>query len=295
MKKLFVTGGSGFVGGHVTEKARPNWDVSATYQSQPFNMESVQAIGLQMENVDSISYALRTVKPDVVIHCAAWSDLDRCEQNQGKAYQINVKATVTLAKMCAELNIRLIFTSSDMVFDGEKGNYTESDQTMPINVYGKMKLTAEKEIQSVCTNYVIARVALVYGKPIASGNSFSEKILAHLNKGEPVPLFIDQFRTPIWVQTLAQGLLELAESDFTGIIHLGGPERIDRYTFGLQLAEMTQHTFTLCQSIHMSEMPTIAPRPKDASLNIKLARKILSIPFMDCRQALAYDYAIHKD
>lgn len=295
MRKLFITGGSGFVGGHVAEKAKSSWDVSATYQSHPFDMKSVQAVGLQLEDEDLISEVIRTVKPDTVIHCAAWSDLDRCEQNPEKAYQINVKGTNILAKICAESNIRLIFTSSDMVFDGEKGNYSESDQTMPINVYGKTKQMAEQEIQSICSDYVIVRVALVYGKPMVSGNSFSEKILARLREGKSMPLYVDQFRTPIWVQTLAQGLLELAENGFTGIIHIGGPERIDRYAFGLQLAEITKHSFKLCQSIRMSEMPTIAPRPKDASLNIRLARQILHSPFIDCRQGLEHDYAFHKE
>ena len=295
MKKLIITGGSGLVGGHVAFKARAEWEVYATFQSNPFTISSVQSVLLRLEDKKSISEIIHRIQPDAVIHCAAWSDLEQCEQNRESAFQINTESTVALAEACVESGIRLIFTSSDMVFDGEQGNYVESDLPRPINIYGETKLLAEDKIRTICSNYVIVRVALVYGKPITRGNSFSEKILNCFREGKSVPLFTDQFRTPVWVQTLAEALLELVDHDYTGNIHIGGSERVDRYTFGLILAGIARHPSKLCQPIRMSDLPTTAPRPKDTSLNISLAKKILKTHFIDYREGLSLDYSVDKN
>jgi dTDP-4-dehydrorhamnose reductase len=295
MKKLLVTGGSGLIGGHVASKASGVWEVYATCRSNPVDLSSVQSILLRLKDNDSILEVIRQIRPDVVIHCAAWSDLDRCEQDRKHAFQINAEGTAVLAKVCAESNIRLIFTSSDMVFDGKKGNYTESDNPRPINVYGETKLFAEENIRSVCSNYVIVRVALVYGKPAICGNSFSEKIVIQLRQGKSVPLFTDQFRTPVWVQTLADALVKLAGHDYVGTLHIGGSEKVDRYTFGLVLAEIGQYPSELCRPVSMFDLPTVAPRPQDTSFNISLAKKMLKIPFTSYRKGLSFDYSVEEN
>jgi dTDP-4-dehydrorhamnose reductase len=295
MKKLLVTGGSGLIGGQVAFKANEAWEVYATRRSNPVNLSSVQSVLLHLEDQNAIPKVIHRIRPDAVIHCAAWSDLDRCEQDKKRAFQINAENTAVLAEVCAESNIRLIFTSSDMVFDGEKGNYTESDIPRPINVYGETKLSAEEKIRSIGSNYVIVRVALVYGKPVTRGNSFSEKILNRFREGKSVPLFTDQFRTPVWVRTLADALIELAGHDYTGTLHIGGPEKTDRYVFGLALAEIAQYSSKLCEPVHMSDLKSIAPRPRDVSLNISLAQNILKTPFAGYRQGLLFDYSVREN
>ena len=294
MKRLLITGGSGLVGGHVAAKARLSREVYATCQSNPLNMSSVQSVLMRLEDKNSISDIVHRIQPDAVIHCAAWSDLDRCEQDKERAFKINAESSAALAEACAGSGIRLIFTSSDMVFDGEQGNYAESDAPQPINVYGETKLLAEENIRSICSNHVIVRVALVYGKPITRGNSFSEKILSRFREGKSIPLFTDQFRTPVWVQTLAGALLELADHDYTGTLHIGGSEKVDRYTFGVYLAGIGQYPSKLCDPIRMSDLQTTAPRPKDTSLNISLAKKILKTLFTGYREGLSFDYSVDK-
>ncbi len=283
------------IGGHIASKANTAWEVYATCRSNPVDLSSVQSILLRLEDKDSIPKVIQQIRPDVVIHCAAWSDLDRCEQDRKHAFQINAEGTAVLAKVCAGSNIRLIFTSSDMVFDGKKGNYTESDPPQPINVYGETKLLAEEQIQSVCSNYVIVRVALVYGKPVIRGNSFSEKIVNQFREGKSVPLFTDQFRTPVWVRTLADALLELASHDYAGMLHIGGSEKVDRYTFGLVLAEIGQYPSELCRPVSMFDLPTVAPRPQDTSFKISLAKKMLKTPFTSYRQRLSFDYSVEEN
>ena len=295
MKKLLVTGGSGLIGGQVASKASGVWEVYATCRSNPVDLPSVQSVLLRLEDPNSIPKVIRQIRPDAVIHCAAWSDLDQCEHDRERAFQINAESTAVLAEVCAESNIRLIFTSSDMVFDGKKGNYAESDNPRPINVYGETKLLAEANIRSVCSNYVIVRVALVYGIPVIRGNSFSEKIVNRFREGKSVPLFTDQFRTPVWVQTLADALMELSGHDYAGTLHIGGSEKVDRYTFGLTLAEIGQFPLKLCRPVSMFDLPTTAPRPQDTSFNISLAKKMLKTPFTGFREGLSADYSTDKN
>jgi len=275
MKRLLVTGGSGLVGGHVWDVARNDWEVFATYSSHSCAYPKVTFLPMDLENDDSIRSVITQVKPHAVIHCAAWPNIDICESEPERAFRINTEGSEILARACEEIQCRLIFTSTDMVFDGEKGSYSESDETHPINVYGQTKLAAEEKIQAACPNSVIARVALVYGKPQIHGNSFSEKILNAAGEGKVMNLFTDQIRTPVLVNDLARALLELADHDFQGIIHLGGATQVDRYQFGLRFADLRKIPKALIQPVTMDTVRPKAPRPRDVSLDTRLAQRIL--------------------
>lgn len=275
MKRLLITGGSGLVGGHICNQAANQWEVYATYHSNPFEMDGVSSIYCELRDEKNINKILEEIQPHVIIHCAAWSHIDGCEQSPNIADQINVQATEYLANYCHTNNSRLIFLSSDMVFDGKNGNYNEKDIVNPINYYGKTKVRSEQLILSFCSNFVIVRVALVYGKSITGGSSFSDKVIQQISQGQKMFLFIDQYRSPILVQELAMSLLEIAEMTWTGLIHLGGSERVDRYTFGLRLAELKQFPKEMLQPGSMNDVRFVGPRPKDVSLNIQKAKLIL--------------------
>jgi dTDP-4-dehydrorhamnose reductase len=292
MKTLLVTGASGLVGGHAAVRASGRFWVWAAYGSHPVSFPNVQSIALDLSDERSIRSVFERVRPDILIHCAAWSKLDECERNPRQSQKINVTATQILAELCAESGVpdrsefqdksgcRMIFTSSDMVFDGNRGNYSESDEPNPIQLYGRQKLEAERKIARVLKYHAIARLALVYGKSLNGGRSFSGEIVEKLERGDGVTLFTDQFRTPILVQNAADGLVELAEHAFTGIVHLGGPERISRFEFGAKLVEARGLPKSLIQPRLMAEIPSDAPRPKDVSLDTSLARRTLSIRFV---------------
>lgn len=287
--KLFITGGTGFLGGHVLTMAKAHWKVFASFRTQHPEVEDVSWVCMHLENTQAIFSILDAIRPDAVIHAGGMTKVDACEMEKEKAYQINVLATESIAKWCKKSHCKLVFVSSDMVFDGEKGNYTEEDSPNPLNWYGKTKSIAEERLLSIHPQSVCARSALIYGKPAVWGSSFSDELIKKFSQGEKVKLFTDQFRTPIYVPNLAQALLELAENSFTGIFHLGGPEKIDRYTFGLRLIEQCGFSPDLIQPIQMNEMPAIAPRPKDASLDISKARTVLKTQFFGIREGLEND------
>ncbi len=287
MKKLLITGGSGLIGGHLIQLARGDWTVSASFYQHPFSCSDVRAVSMDLSRPDDIRRVVEIVAPDVIIHCAAMSDLDLCEKEPELCYRINAEATGILAELSSEMGCRLIYTSSDMVFDGQKGFYSESDKVRPINIYGRAKRDGEERIKDSCPDHVIVRVALVYGPPVIRGNSFSEKILARIQNGKTVVLFEDQFRSPIYVVNLAHVLLELAELPFTGTLHLGGKDRVDRYTFGLTLAELKQISISLIVASRMQDVETTAPRPLDVSFDISKAQNLLKTALLGYREGLS--------
>ena len=275
MKKLLVMGGSGFVGGHVTIKAQGDWEVTSTFLDRPFRLPNVESVQLDITRTKDLRMIMERVRPDAVIHAAAWSGLERCEEDWEGAFSVNTESTWNIAELCKERESRLIFASSDMVFNGEIGPYSEAAAVHPINVYGETKVMAEQMIRSSLRDHVIARIALVYGRSVTGSNSFSEKVTTRLKQGKPMMLYTDQIRTPILVQDLAAALLELAVSDLSGTIHLGGAERVNRYEFGRRIAEIHGFPEQLLEPVTMETMPTKAPRPKDVSLDTTLARSVL--------------------
>ena len=173
-----------------------------------------------------------------------------------------------------------------MVFDGSRGNYKENESPNPISLYSNTKVNAEEFIKKNSSNYVIARVALVYGVGVTRHTSFFEKMIEKLEKKEAITLFYDQYRSPILVDNLAEALLDLAENDFVGIIHLGGNERISRWEFGLKTCEILDLPSENIAKGSMFDFPATAFRPRDISFDIELARKVLKIKLLSCDEGL---------
>jgi dTDP-4-dehydrorhamnose reductase len=286
MKRLLITGGSGFVGGHVMSQAKGKWDVFASYHTHPFTYTGVTPLPLNLGEERSIEAVVERIQPEVIIHTAVHGDIDICERHPEKAFHINATSTEIIAELCARMDCRLIYVSTDMVFDGEKGDYSETDDARPINVYGKTKLAAEKFVKSVCPNHVIARSALIYGPPVTGSNSFSERMINVLKSGGMMKLFTDQYRTPILVQNLAQALLELSELSFTGTIHLGGADRIDRFLFGKRLVDIKRLPADKITPAKMSDVRLDGPRPRDLSLNTRKAKGLIQTKLLGYYEGL---------
>ena len=264
------------------------FEVFSTWQSSLVDLPGVHMIQLDLTDPTEIRDVVRQVRPDVIIHCAAQSNLDAAHRDPDLAFQINVRSTEILAQEAEALGSRVIFTSSDMVFDGKRGGYAETDETSPVNVYGVSKAKAEVSLSGLSTNWVVARLALVYGRPRGGGGSFSEWIRKRMENDQPVPLFHDQYRTPILVNNLAELLLELAIGDFVGIIHLGGPDRIDRVSFAQKMAARHRLPTSGFLSTSMFDHIPEAERPQDVSLDIGLAQRLLKTPILGVDEGIEY-------
>ncbi|TVQ07824.1 MAG: SDR family oxidoreductase [Leptolyngbya sp. DLM2.Bin27] len=236
--RLLVTGASGFLGWHLCRAAQAVWQVEGTYhRHSPQSLPGVTLHGIDLGDLDAIAPWLDAIAPAAVIHTAALSQPNRCEQDPAQSYRVNVEATGVLAEFCARHQIPFVFTSTDQVFDGQSPPYSEASPPSPINLYGRHKAEAEVLVQTLHPTAAICRLPLLYGPPSPTAECFLQGFLRNLQAGQPLHLFTDEFRTPAYVEDVAAGLL-LALEKAPGLLHLGGPERLSRYDFGLRMAEV---------------------------------------------------------
>ncbi|MCA9743845.1 MAG: SDR family oxidoreductase [Deferribacteres bacterium] len=285
--ELLVTGASGFLGSHIMHQSPSETSIGIFQTNRPAD-DGHNYLQLDLTETNRVVAALKKYKPKALIHCAAKINIDWCEKHPQQAWLLNAELPATLAKACAELDCKFVFVSSDMVFDGEKGEYRESDSINPISYYGRAKAAAERAVLQACPQAIVARVALIYGLPVSTGrgSSFLTWVLDRLEAGLQVPLFVDQYRTPVEVSELAETLLILSGSDFQGIIHIAGGEKIDRYAFGEIVCGITGQNPALLQKSSYRDTLNDVLRPRDLSMRTDLLCEIIGHRLSHCGSAL---------
>ncbi|MBU6229944.1 MAG: NAD(P)-dependent oxidoreductase [Cyanobacteria bacterium REEB459] len=263
-RPLLITGASGFLGWHLTRLASPYWSVQGTYHQHPVDQVGVTMTCLDLSDLDRVQAWLAALNPGAVIHTAALSQPNVCEHQPQQSYAINVKATCTLAEFCGQRSIPFVFTSTEQVFDGEAAPYSEGSTPRPINTYGQHKLEAEQRIQTLHPHPIICRLPLLYGPATPRAGSFLQGFFQTLAAGQPLSVFVDEFRSPAYVEDVALGLL-LALREGVDLLHLGGPERISRYHFGLRIAEIFNVSPALLVPTEQRHSTMAARRPADLS------------------------------
>jgi dTDP-4-dehydrorhamnose reductase len=266
MKKILITGASGFLGWHLCQLAQKEWEVYGTYSSHCLEIPGIKMLKVDLTNLQQTKDLFTNIQPAAVIHTAAQSQPNYCQLHSQESYKINVAASGDLAGLCADNSIPLAFTSTDLVFNGLNPPYKETDQVCPVNIYGEQKIQAETLILSRYPSAAICRMPLMFGKETPVTKSFIQPFIQTLKSGKELSLFIDEFRTPVSANTAAQGLL-LAIKKVQGIIHLGGRESISRYEFGKLLVELFQLPSDKLKSCSQNDIKMAAPRPKDVSLD----------------------------
>jgi dTDP-4-dehydrorhamnose reductase len=287
--KLLITGLNGFVAGSIIAHARKKWEIHGVDITSPSGLPAdVQAHQLDLTDQEKVAALFDLIKPDAVIHTAAMANIDVCENNQELAWKINVGITETIARLSQECGAKMIVCSTDTVFDGIKGYYTEEDQPLAVNFYAKTKIEAEKIVLGASSKNIAARLSLVMGMPVmGKGNSFLADMIEKLGKGETVKFPANEIRTPIDVVTLGAALAELAGSNYAGIVHLSGNTRINRHQMAIQIAETLGYPSDLVEGTDSNALVGRAPRPNDASMVNHLAKNILSTPLCTLAEGLA--------
>jgi dTDP-4-dehydrorhamnose reductase len=247
---------------------------------------------LDLRDSLSLEAAIQGIRPDLIIHTAAYSRVAFCEDHPAAAYEMNTHVTEQIVKICSRRSTRMLFLSSDMVFDGVKGSYCEADAPCPLNYYGKSKLSAEGKVLTLGRNGVVARIALTYGQSAKLGNSFSEEIIRTVRDGRAYSLFTDQLRSFISVSNLTQALWEIAGGDFSGVIHLGGYEPGDRFTFGIKLTQRLGLNQKLLKTALAKETPRPQLHPLNNTFNVQHATDILKTRLLGIEEGLALEYPL---
>ncbi|OGD54858.1 dTDP-4-dehydrorhamnose reductase [Candidatus Bathyarchaeota archaeon RBG_13_38_9] len=275
--KILVTGASGLLGSKIVRLAtKKDHEIFSGY----FNNipDHGQPIKFDLQDKETIYHAITKIKPNVVIHCAALTDVDTCETNKTLTKKINIDGVKTIAEITSKLNSFLVFISTDYVFDGKQGNYRELDKTNPINYYGYSKLLGERIIAETNTDYLISRVSVIYGNKPASGKiNFALWLINNLKNNRDVKILTDQFISPTFNTNLAEMLLEASEKRLKGIYHMAGASKVSRYEFAEKLADTFNLNKTLIKKVKLDDMNWKARRPKDTSLDISKAQKDLKM------------------
>lgn len=225
--KILIIGASGLVGSHCYSTfLNKGWQVLGTHVNfdTPNTFFVNPSVSLLQENEQ-----IKSFRPDVIIHCGALTNVDYCEVNQVESYNSTVLSTKNIVEYCKETNTKLVYISTDYVFDGLIGPYRETEETNPINIYGKHKLQSEN-IVSQLDNYLITRITNVYGEETRAKN-FTERLLIWLSENEEKNLQLptDQFATPIYAGDIAKMLFMLIRDNKTGIYNLSSTDYFTRY------------------------------------------------------------------
>jgi len=266
MNKLLITGASGFLGWHLCQIAQTQWQVYGITNSKTINIPNIHLFKTDLTDIQALKNLFQEIKPDAVIHTAAQSQPNFCQQYPEISYQINVIASLEIANLCAELDIPCVFTSTDLVFNGLNAPYKETDPGSPISYYGEQKVLAEQGMLERYPQTTICRMPLMFGDVPDHATSFIQPFIQTLKAGKELNLFVDEFRTPVSGTTAAKGLL-LALETTQGILHLGGKERISRYEFGLLMADILDLPKHLIKPGYQADIKMLAPRPPDVSLD----------------------------
>jgi dTDP-4-dehydrorhamnose reductase len=221
---------------------------------------------VDLTDSDAVARAFRDVAPDAVVHAAALARVGDCHRDPDRAFRVNTAASAHLAELCAAAGARLVHVSTDLVFDGERPPYRETDPPAPLSVYGRSKAEAERAVLAH-PGHVVVRVSLLFGPALTTSSSFFDQQVEALRAGRPVTLFEDEWRTPIDLATAARALVELARADVEGVFHLGGPERLSRLEMGRLLARHLGAGEELLRAVRRSDVPAGEPRPCDTSLD----------------------------
>jgi dTDP-4-dehydrorhamnose reductase len=272
---IVVTGASGLLGVSLVTLARDlGREVVGICHRNLLRVPGTRICGIDLTNRQAARTLFATLQPESIIHCAAATNVDWCEDHPEQAEQVNVQASSLLAELAQELDARLIYISTDSVFDGKRGNYSETDQPAPLSIYAKSKLRGEQEVLRRHSSPLIVRVS-IYGWNAQPKQSMAEWVLDEIRAGKEVRGFADAYFCPMLANDLAEVLLAMLDRGLSGIYHVVGSERINKYDFAKRVAMAFSLGMDGIAPMRILEAQLRAPRPVDPSLSTEKIRAAL--------------------
>ena len=281
--KVLIIGGTGMLGSSImlTKTIHELW---GTYLKEiPLSKYMLE---LNITDQKQVKDVLKFINPDAVIHTAAITNVDLCEEKPNLAKKVHVDGTKHLVNICKNLGTYFLYISTDSVFDGERGNYTENDDPNPLNIYAKTKFEGEVETLKYANSSVIR--TNIYGFNWLSKLSITEWILKLLREKKQINLFKDVFFSPILVNNFAEALFEIVEKKITGVYHVAGPESITKCDFRRKIANIYKLDSNLIKPISISELDLKAPRPLNPTLNCSKIQLVIKTKLLNVEEGLLY-------
>lgn len=279
-KKILITGSNGLLGQKLTKLllAKKEYHLIATSRgsNRISSYPDLDYHSLDITNEEEVFAICRELKPDIIVNTAAMTQVDDCESQQALCRKLNVEAVSFLVKACEQFNIHLVHVSTDFIFDGLNGPYTEEDEPNPVSYYGQSKLDAEKIVKDSTISWSIARTVLVYG--ITEKMSRSNIILwvkKSLEEQKDIQVVNDQWRTPTLAEDLAMGCFLLADQRAQGVFNISGKEMLTPYDIALETADFFKLDKQYIHETDGSKFTQAAKRPPKTGFDISKARREL--------------------
>ena len=266
-RNLLLTGASGLLGWNMQERLARDFEVFAHYQKNKFIRDECIPCQFDLKSGKTLKKILQEIKPEVVIHAAALTSIAFCEENPEDTFRINRDSTGILASICADMGCKFVFFSTDIVFDGEQGNYIETDELNPLNVYGESKAQAEGVIAKSTDDFLILRISMTYGFNNNVHKCFAGKLIDSFNRGEIQNLYTNQIRCPNYAGDTAEITARLLSSGERGIFHCAGPEALSRYEIGKLIADKFSFDIKKINPVKVDEYLLPFKNGIDCSLN----------------------------
>jgi dTDP-4-dehydrorhamnose reductase len=286
-----VVGCHGLLGRHVALLLSREADATTTLigrrSNSPFpDLPNSVYVQIDLADRRALKDALVASSADVVVNCAAMSDVDGCERERERAWRTNVKGVEYMVEACRKIDARFVHVSTDYVFDGRSGPYAEADKPHPLNYYGRTKLASENVCRTSGIGASVVRTSVLYGTGEGSRPTFVSRVIQALRSGQEMRIVTDQLSNPSFVDDVALGIMRIIEREREGIFHVAGPETVSRFTFAAEVAaafDLPAGLLVPCASMDLAQ---VAARPSNAGLVTLKAQTELGIAPMGIAEGL---------
>jgi dTDP-4-dehydrorhamnose reductase len=290
VERVLITGANGLLGQKLVIHFSKWYEVLSTAkESESFTpTKNSQFTPLDITEFEKVNEILYDFQPELIINAAAYTDVDGCEENKELAWQVNVEAVKNLSGYCQKNKIKIIHYSTDYIFDGQNGPYSEDSKPNPLSYYGQTKLLSEEIIQESQAGHLIVRTNVIFGVGINIKNNFFIWVFNKFKAGQPFQAVEDQFNNPTLADNLALASLETVERNLKGTLNIAGSEYLSRFDFALKVAKVFGFDSSLVSPIKTSELNQKAIRPIRGGLNVDLAKTLIQLPLLDVETALEF-------
>ena len=255
-----ILGASGLVGGNCMQHfSTMGWNCLGTHFS--FETDNTQFYNT-LNASDPNNADIESFNPDIIVHCGALTWVDYCEENEEESFEKTVQSTINALELAKKFKSRFVYLSTDYVFDGAKGFYTETDEVNPLGVYARHKLESEKHIQSKLEDYLICRITNVYGDEIR-GKNFIARLSENMQKGDPMELTLptDQYATPVNAVDVARAIFALLTNEKSGIYHFASTDYLNRVQLAERVINYFGHEQVTIKAVTTEQLKQPAKRP----------------------------------